>query len=310
MFGGASNFSASVDKTFIFIIGISLFFLVGITTTMIVFAIKYNRKRHPKAVQIKDNTWLEITWTVIPIILVLMMFYYGFYAFIPERHPPKDAIPIKVIGQMWKWSFDYGEGKISADTLVVPVNKAVRLNMTSLDVNHSLYISAFRIKEDLVPGMTTTMWFIAEREGQFDILCAEFCGLRHSYMRGIVKVVSEDEYKNWLANFNSSTASSEPKGLTILKQNACLGCHTIDGTKLVGPTFKDLFASECLVITDGKERKIKVDEDYIKSSILNPNQDIVKGFNGGMMMTYKGIVKDDDIKDIVEYFKQISDKKD
>lgn len=301
MFSGASNFANGVDKTFLIIIGISLFFLVAITIVMVVFAIKYSRKRNPKATQFKDNIPLEITWTVIPIILVLLMFYYGYVNFSPERTPPKGAIPVKVIAKMWDWTFDYGNGKIKKDTLVVPINKAVVLNMNSLDVTHSLYISAFRIKEDVVPGQTTRMWFIAERIGQFDILCAEFCGLRHSYMEGIVKVVSESDYHTWLANLKVAEPESN-KGLELLQNNACLGCHSQDGSKLVGPSFKDLYGKEDFVITNGKERKVIADSTYIKNSIINPNDDVVKGYTQGLMQSYKTVLKEQDIQEIIKYF--------
>jgi len=208
---------------------------------------------------------------------------------------------------MWDWTFDYGNGKIKKDTLVVPVNKPVVLNMNSLDVTHSLYISAFRIKEDVVPGQTTQMWFIAERIGQYDILCAEFCGLRHSYMEGIVKVVSENEYNIWLENLKAVEPASN-KGLEILQKNACLGCHSLDGSKLVGPSFKDLYGKEEIVITNGKERKIIADSTYIKNSILNPNDDVVKGFSQGLMQSYKTVLKEQDIQEIIKYFQAVAKK--
>jgi cytochrome c oxidase subunit II len=309
MFSGASNFAMGVDKTFLFIMGIAFIFLIGITTTMIVFAVKYNRKKHPKAVQFNDNIALEITWTLVPVILVLLMFYYGYINFTSEREAPKDAIPVKVIAKMWDWTFDYGNGKIKKDTLVVPLNKAVKLNMVSLDVNHSLYISAFRIKEDVVPGTTTTMWFIAQQTGNFDILCAEFCGLRHSYMEGIVKVVSEQEYKTWLAHLKITEVGKEPKGYAILKKNACVGCHSTDGSKLVGPSFKNLYMTERIVLTDGKERKVVADSMYIKNSIYNPDNDVVKTYSKGLMHSYQGVVKEAEVTAIVEYLKTLNDKK-
>jgi cytochrome c oxidase subunit 2 len=305
MFSGISNFANEVDKTFVFIIGISFFFLIGITITMIVFAVKYNRKRHPKPVQIKDNTAIEITWIIVPLVLVLFMFYYGYSAFLIERRIPKNAIPLKVISKMWNWTFDYGNGKFSKDTLVVPVNKAIRLDMVSMDVNHSFYIPAFRIKEDVVPGTTTHMWFIAEKIGTYEILCAEFCGLRHSYMEGRVKVVDSITYNNWLAGIKIIDPNAEPPGLKILKQNACIACHSIDGSKLVGPSFKGFYGKDEIVITDGKERHIVSDSTYIKESILNPDKDIVKGYSKGLMKSYKDLVKDSDIRAITEYFKTI-----
>jgi cytochrome c oxidase subunit 2 len=309
MFSGASNFAMGVDKTFLFIIGISLLFLVGITVTMIVFAIKYSKKKHPKAIQFKDNVALEITWTVVPFILVLLMFYYGYINFVPQRNAPKDAIPVKVIGKMWNWVFDYGNNKIIQDTLVVPIGKPVRLDMISVDVNHSLYISAFRIKEDLVPGQTTQMWFIAERLGQYDILCAEFCGLRHSYMEGIVKVVPENEYNSWLANLKATDPNKEPKGLTILKKNACLGCHSLDGSKLVGPSFKNLYGTERIVEINGAEKKVVADSVYIRNAILNPNNEVVKGYSKGLMQSYKTVLSDSALHEIIEYFKISNERK-
>lgn len=310
MFSGASNFAEGVDKTFLFIMGISFLFLVGLTITMIVFAIKYNRKKHPKAVQIKDNIPLEITWTVVPIILVLLMFYYGYINFLGQRKAPEGAMPVKVISKMWDWTFDYGNNKLYRDTLVVPLNKPVKLDMISLDVNHSFYIPAFRIKEDVVPGMVTEMWFIAEKTGVFEILCAEFCGLRHSYMIGYVKVVPEAEYTSWIASLKVTDVSKEPKGLAILKKNACMGCHSADGSPLVGPTFKGLYGSEKTVITDGLERKIKVDSAYIKTSIYEPNKDLVKGYNKGLMNSYKELLNDSDVHEVVEYLKTLDAKKD
>ena len=301
MFNGASNFVEGVDTAFALIIGISLFFLIGITTLMIVFTIKYSRKRHPKAVQIPNNTPLEVTWTVIPVILVMVMFYFGYVAFTPERNAPKDALVIKTTGRMWSWDFEYPNGKHSQE-LVVPFKKPVKLNMTSVDVIHSLYISAFRVKEDLVPGRQTMMWFIPEQIGTYDILCAEYCGLRHSYMESVVKVVSQEEYDAWLVKVDKNAGMA---GLEILKRNACVSCHSTDGTKIVGPTFKGLFGNNHLVITDGKEHNVTTDEAYITSSILDPNKDVVKGYTQGLMKSYKGVLKDDEIKSVIEYLQSI-----
>jgi cytochrome c oxidase subunit 2 len=308
MFSGASNFANDVDKTFLFIIGVGMFFLVGLTTTMIVFAVRYRKSKHPQAVQIKESMTLEVVWTIIPLIIVLTMFWYGYAAFMPTRKIPKDAMPVRVIGKMWNWTFDYGNGKIVTDTLVVPVGKAIRLNMESPDVTHSFYVPAFRIKEDLVPGQITHMWFIAEREGNFEIMCAEYCGLRHSYMEGRVKVVSEGNYNKWLASVKAQS-NEKPEGLIIAQNNGCLGCHSLDGSKLVGPSFKGLYESVKTVVANGQEKQVKADTVYIKNSILNPDADVVKGFNKGMMKSYKGIIKDSDIDKIVKYLKTKDDKK-
>lgn len=297
---GASNFVHGVDLTFIIILGISLFFLVGITAVMIYFVVRYSRKRNPKATNIEGNTKLEILWTVIPLILVLVMFWFGWVGYQPMRKVPEGAIPVKAIGQMWSWSFEYPNGKKSAE-LVVPLNKPVKLDLFSRDVLHSLYIPAFRIKEDVVPGKNNYMWFTALELGEYDLYCAEYCGERHSYMLSKVKVLPEAEYESWLVQ--SDIPADEHPGLTVLKQNGCIACHSLDGSKIVGPSFKGIYGHEVEVITDGKERKIIVDDEYILKSIYEPNADVVKGFNPGLMISYKEQVKEEDVKKIIEYIK-------
>jgi len=297
---GASNFVQGVDLTFIIILGISVFFLVSITAVMIYFVIRYSRKRNPKATNIEGNNTLEIVWTVIPLILVLIMFYFGWLGFRPMRHVPEGAIPVKAIGQMWSWLFEYENGKKSAE-LVVPLNKPVKLNLFSRDVIHSLYIPAFRIKEDVVPGKNNYLWFTAQEEGEYDIFCAEFCGDRHSYMLSKVRVLPEAEFNSWLAK--SDIPADEHPGLTLIKQNACITCHSQDGSKIVGPSFKGLFGRKEIVIAQGVEKEVTVDEDYIKQSIYEPNAQVVKGFNPGLMISYQKQLSEEDIQKIIDYIK-------
>jgi cytochrome c oxidase subunit 2 len=297
-----SNYVEGVDLAFKVIFGIGIFFLVGITTVMISFVIRYRKKNHPRAVQIKDNNVLEITWTVIPLLLVLLMFYFGYVGFIPQTRIPADAMPVKVIGKMWAWSFVY-KGDKESPILVVPINKPVRLDLSSPDVIHSLYIPAFRIKQDVVPGKDNSMWFIAGQEGEYEILCTAYCGLRHSYMESKVRVVKEEEFNRWLKSIPS--ASSEPAGLTIIKKNACTGCHSLDGSKLVSTSFKGLYGKTETVITDGAERKVKVDDEYIRTSINIPDKDVVKGYPKGVMKSYKNLIKEDELNKIIDYLKTI-----
>lgn len=299
---GASNFVQGVDLTFIIILGISVFFLVGITAVMIYFVIRYSRKRNPKATNIEGNNTLEILWTAIPLVLVLVMFYFGWLGFRPMRNVPEGAIQVKAIGQMWAWSFEYENGKKSAE-LVVPLDKPVKLNLTSLDVIHSLYIPAFRIKEDVVPGKHNFMWFTAQEEGEYNIFCAEMCGDRHSYMLSKVKVLPEADYNTWLAS--SDAPVNEPPGLTLMKQNACVTCHSQDGSRIVGPSFKGLFGKKEIVITNGVEREINIDEEYIKRSVYEPNADVVKGFSPGLMPSQKDKLTDEDVQKIVDYMKSL-----
>jgi cytochrome c oxidase subunit II len=302
----ASNLAPGVDKAFLIIIGISLFFLIGITAVMIYILIRYNRKRHPKAVQIHESTPLEITWTIIPLIVVMVMFYYGFIAFSPMTIAPKDSLVVGVVGKMWVWEFNYPGDKVS-DTLMLPINKPVNLEMTSLDVIHSLFIPGFRVKQDLVPGSVQKMWFIPERIGTYEILCAEYCGLRHSFMGAKAVVVTQEEFDKWLAA-RPKRAQGEPEGLALIKKNACTGCHSLDGTKLVGPSLKGLFGRKFNVLVDGKPQTIVADSSYIVESILNPDAKTVEGFNKGLMKSYKGVIPTEDINKIFQYLKTIDGK--
>jgi cytochrome c oxidase subunit II len=296
----ASNFVAGVDNALYLILGISIFFLVGITAVMVYFLFRYSRKRNPVATNIKNNNTLEIVWTIIPTILVLIMFWFGWTGYKPMLTAPKNALKIDAIAQMWKWSFKYANGKVS-DSLVVPINEPVKLNLISKDVIHALYIPSFRLKHDVVPGDKNMMWFTAEKLGTYDILCAEYCGQLHSYMLSSVKVIERNDYDKWLAT--SEDTKGEPPGLALMKRNACLSCHTQDGSRLVGPSFKDLIGRTETVLKDGNEIKVKVDRDYIMNSIKDPNAEIVKGFQPNLMPKLN--LSDEDINHIIDYIETI-----
>ena len=208
MFNGASNFSHNVDAVFLLTLVVSVFFLVLITGLMIYFVIKYNRKRNPKATNVHSNVALEITWTLIPTILVLIMFWYGWVGYVDMSEAPENTLNVDVTAQMWKWTFKYENGK-TFDSLYVPVNKAVKLNLTSLDVTHAFYIPKFRIKKDVYPNQKRMIWFEAKELGDFDIACAEYCGLNHSYMYNKVKVVSEADFDIWLYSNPGLTAITD-----------------------------------------------------------------------------------------------------
>lgn len=196
MLSDASNFIKAVDGVFLFILGISLFLLILITILMVYFVIKFNRRKNPRPQNIKGNLTLEIIWTVIPTILVIGMFYYGWYGYEQMTAAPKDAFEINVNGKMWAWEFIYPDGR-KLDTLIVPINKPIKLNLKSLDVNHSLYIPAFRIKKDVLPNKENSLWFIANEVGVYDIACAEYCGLRHSYMYTKLYAIYQNEFDEW-----------------------------------------------------------------------------------------------------------------
>jgi cytochrome c oxidase subunit 2 len=308
MFSGASNLVEGVDRTFVFIFSIAFIFITGITVFMIYTVIHFSRKKGKAAQQFSGSVKLEVIWTVIPLILVLMMFYYGWIGYAPMHKVPADAMPVTAIGRMWQWEFDYSNG-IKSKELVIPVNKPVRLNLKSADVNHSLFIPAFRVKEDAIPGYNNFLWFIPKILGTYEILCTEYCGLLHSSMLSKARVLEQSDYDTWYNSFKDSTIGIDPAGYLILRNTGCLACHTLDGTKLVGPSFKGLYGKEQLVTAGDKTVTITADEKYIQNSVYDPDSQIVSGFNKGIMKSYKDILKESDIKIITDYLKTLKEQK-
>ena len=192
-----------VDNVFIFIVAVSVFFLLLVTGAMVYFMFRYSEKRHPKAENITGNTTLEVLWTVIPLILTLMMFFYGWDAFKNMRTVPPDAMVVKVTGRMWYWGFEYANHKKSDTLLYVPVGKPVKMEIYSMDVNHSFYLPQFRVKEDAIPGRMNYLVFNPTQVGTFDIFCAEYCGMNHSYMLGHLIVMPQDKFDQWYNKVDS-----------------------------------------------------------------------------------------------------------
>mgnify|MGYP001591023311 FL=1 len=276
-----SNSGNIVESVFLFILIVSVILLVIITFSMIFFVIKYERKKNPRPENIESNTILEIIWVVVPTLLVLFMFYFGWTGFKFIRNVPKDAMVVKVTARMWSWLFEYENGKKS-NTLNVPVGRPVKLILSSQDVIHSLFLPRFRVKEDAVPKMKTYLWFQPTEIGSYDVLCAEYCGTGHSSMLSKVIIMTEDEFKEWyegkVVTVEKVESGKRHPGLQLIEDEGCTVCHTMDGSPLVGPTFKGMFGMKQRVLTDGKEMEITIDEAYIRKSIIEPNADVVKGF--------------------------------
>jgi cytochrome c oxidase subunit II len=308
MFSGASNLTEGVDKAFVFIFIIAFIFIIGISAFMIYTIIHFSRKKGNPAMQFSGSTKLEILWTVIPLAIVLLMFYYGWVAYAPMRKAPADAMKVTAIGRKWAWEFDYGNGMKSKE-LVIPVNKAVRLDLRSEDVNHSLFIPAFRVKEDVIRGYDNFLWFIPNYIGSYEILCTEYCGLLHSSMLSKAIVLEQPAFDKWYSELKNKTIVKEPEGFTLLRNTGCLACHSIDGTKLVGPTFKGLFGSERIVVSTNRETKKPADEKYIIKSVYEPDAEVVSGFNSGLMKSYKGILSETELNTIINYLKTLNETK-
>jgi cytochrome c oxidase subunit 2 len=288
-----------VDQVFFVIFGIAGLLLLGITGTMIYFIIRYHRGRHPHAEPSRRyNLWLEVAWTLVPTLIVLGMFWYSWNGYLALVNVPSDALKIDVTARQWNWTFTYENGKTS-DRLVVPAGRAVRLDITSLDVLHSLYIPAFRIKKDAVPGLTTYVWFRAPQPDTFDLFCAEFCGVAHSSMITTVEAVPEDRFTRWLVEKETRPAEGEP-GEELLARFGCNACHSLDGSKGIGPTFQGLSGRKIAVQTDGRKQELTADRDYIRRSILEPGADLVEGYPP-VMPSFQGRISDAELDALVEF---------
>ncbi len=294
MNGQAVNVVQSVDRTFYFIFGTSAVILFLIALATIYFVIRYNHKRHPVPADFDHNTLAEIIWTAVPTLLVLAMFYYGWQSFRALRGIPEDAMEVKVVGRMWSWSFEYADGR-TGPILVVPLGKPVKLAITSKDVIHGFYVPAFRVKIDAVPGMTTYAWLQADRPGDYEIYCTVYCGLEHAKMLSRVHAVSPEEFESWLAQGQGRD------GKALLEKHDCLGCHALDGSKLVGPSLKDLPGRQAtLVETDGRERQVAIDEAYLKAAIVGDKGGRVKGFEPSMP-SYRGQIPPEELQAMVDF---------
>jgi len=307
---GASNTAEAVNSAFLFIFITCVALLALITCLMIAFVIKYHHSRHTQVVNVKGNAALEVIWTVIPTILVLIMFYYGVAGFRVMRVGPANAFQVHVTGRMWSWLFTYKNG-IQSDTLKIPVDTTIKTVISSQDVLHSFFIPAFRIKQDAVPGRENHLYFKAYRVGSYDVMCAEFCGLRHAYMLSKVEVMPKQAFFDWYAKNKpkelpkvkpgaSRTAQLAARGAQLVQLKGCTTCHSADGSKKVGPSFKGLYGSMVTVATRGKTRTVTADDAYLRRSILEPGADVVKG-HLNIMPSQKGLLTDEEAESLIAH---------
>lgn len=369
----ASNTASHVDQVMMVILGISVVLFVGIMATMVFFVIKYSRKRQKTVANISHHTGLELVWTIIPVLIVLVMFWYGFVGYKVMRTGPDDALEVTITGRMWSWLYTYENGIQATDLLRIPAGEPVKLVITSADVIHSFYVPAFRVKWDAVPGRKTHYFITAEKTGTFDILCAEYCGLQHAYMLSKVQVMPKEEFEKWYAQNAPQEQKGEPaqaataaaaspgapaeaqapaatarqasatagantapqaqqasaapagkaasppaapgsaasgndaalvaEGEKLMARYACSSCHSSDGSRIVGPTFKGLYGSSVTVVADGKERTIRADEAYLERSIREPNAEIVKGYQP--LMPGQPNLTAEEVKAMIAYIKSL-----
>ncbi|GAB4315818.1 MAG: cytochrome c oxidase subunit II [Candidatus Zixiibacteriota bacterium] len=302
---GRSTTAADVDALFNFILIVATFFFVLIMGLVAYFAIRYRRRGEALKLTpgITHNNLLELTWIIIPVILVGIIFVWGFKGFIRSSIIPKDAMEIKVTGQKWFWSFTYPEGHNTINELVVPSGTPIKLLMSSQDVIHSFFVPDFRVKRDVLPNRYSLLWFEAPDVGNHHLFCAEYCGTDHSKMIGTVRVVSQREYNEWVEQqaFSGEGMTPEEYGAKLYVSKTCNTCHSIDGSAGNGPSFLGIFGHEANLKSG---ERIVVDENYIRESILNPQSKIVAGYEP-IMPTFQGMIKDQEIDALIAYIKSL-----
>jgi len=299
-----SEGAAEVDRIFGFVFWVSAFFFLLIVALMVLFVIRYRRRpgREDAEPSPRHNTPLEITWTTIPILIVIAIFIWGFKVYLDINTPPANAYEVLVTGQKWKWLFTYPNGHVD-ENLHVPVATPIRLVMTSEDVIHGFYIPAFRLKRDVVPGRYVKLWFQATKPGEYQIYCTQYCGTGHSDMWAKAVVHEPGGFERWLEDASNFLAKMSPAeaGERLYGTRGCAQCHSVDGKGGTGPTFKAMFGHQ--VPLDGGKATV-ADENYIRESILEPQAKIVAGFQP-VMPTFQGRLKDQEITAIIEYLKTL-----
>lgn len=303
----ASSFAADMDALWYFIYWVSVFFFVGIVAFMVLFVVRYRRtatRTQPER-SASHNTALELTWSILPAVLLVAFFYWGWTSFLVIATPPRDAMEVQVGAYKWGWNFTYPSGHTDSE-LHVPTDREVKLIMSSADVLHSFWVPEFRTKFDVVPGRYTYLWFKPTRTGEFQLKCTEYCGTGHSAMRAKVVVHEAGGYEKWLEQAEGALLTMEPKALGELsfKKLGCSQCHSLDGTKLVGPSFKETASlwGKARGLSDGSE--VTVDENYLRESILEPAKKIVAGYQP-QMPVIPGI-REKQIAGLIEYIKSLS----
>jgi cytochrome c oxidase subunit 2 len=332
----ATDIAVKWDFLYEFLLWLSVFSFVLVVGAMIYFAVRYRNRPGHKPQYITGSHLLEAIWVGVPTVLLLIIFGWGYSVYREMKHAPSDAYEIKVIAKQWAWTFLYDNGTATTGVVYVPVNKPVKLLMTSQDVLHGFFIPNFRVKQDAVPGMYTSVWFEATVPGKHQVFCTEYCGTSHSGMLAQLVALEDADWNAFLrgkkilidkipkagttevADNTDTQATDTPgeapaglratasltlpeRGQAVYNKMACAQCHSVDGSIKAGPSFKGLFGSQ-VALSDGKS--VIADENYIRESIEDPNAKIVKGF-APQMPTFKGLIKEEDLSALISYIKSV-----
>ncbi|MCM2277752.1 MAG: cytochrome c oxidase subunit II [Oligoflexia bacterium] len=316
--------AGSWDSLYNFLVWLSVFFFLLVVGGMVIFAMKYRADRQgAKAKYITGSHLLEAVWIAVPTVLLLIIFAWGYNVYRTMTHAPADAYEVRVIGKQWLWTFLYENGRTTVNDLYVPMNRPVKLIMTSEDVLHSFFVPNFRVKQDVVPGMYTSVWFEPTMPGKHRIFCAEYCGTSHSGMIGQVIALEAAQWKAWSAGkeigpvpqagleltaaekAHSGAAGAvltlAERGAKVFAAKGCAACHSIDGSARPGPTLKGVFGHE---VEFGDGGRALVDENYLRESIERPQARVVKGFQP-IMPTFQGLVSETELSALLAYIKSL-----
>ena len=308
MYWGASTFAPRVDNLFFWLVGLCSLILLLIAGIVLYFLVKYRAgnpdvdRSHPP----ETNAKLEIPIVAIFTIIMLGLFVWSAREFFSLHTPPKDSMEIYVLGKQWMWKFQHADGRTEVNELHIPMDKDIKLILTSQDVIHSLYIPAFRIKQDALPDRYTTIWFRANKTGTFDLDCTQYCGTQHAKMLAQVIVQTPEDFRRWRSGgFEKSSVTAESpllqKGGELYRSRGCYSCHNANESPPIAPRLDGLFGLE-VALDNGQ--KVRADENYLRESIMNPNAKITQGF-AAQMPTFSGILSEADITALVEYLKSM-----
>jgi cytochrome c oxidase subunit 2 len=296
----ASTIAGRVDALYFFLLAVAFFFATLIAGLIVYYAVKY-RRRSPDSVgvAVRGGLALEITWTVVPFLLTLVLFVWGASVYFAMAHPPAETLNVYVVGKQWMWKFQHLDGQREINELHVPVGRAVKLIATSEDVLHDVFIPEFRIKADVIPGRYVSIWFEATKPGHYHLRCAEYCGTRHSGMIGEIVVMESNDYQAWLSG-GAPEGSLASAGEKLFADLACNTCHRPDAQGR-GPVLQGLFGK---TVTLQSGETAVVDEAYVRESILLPSAKIAAGYQP-IMPTFQGLVSEEQLLELIEYVKSL-----
>src|SRR5579871_4247875 len=298
----ASSLALRYDVLFYTLIGLCAVVALGIFISLTWFSVKYRRGSSADRSNAQNQSLgVEIAWTAIPLVTFLGIFVWAAFLFERMQTPPADALPIYVVAKQWMWRVQHPDGRREIDALHVPLGRAVKLVMTSQDVIHSFFVPAFRLKQDVLPGRYTTMWFTATTAGDYPLFCAEYCGADHSGMEGRVTVLPPAQYETWLRS-GDHTEGMAAAGFARFRELGCSGCHG-ENSKVHAPSLERVYG-HTVQLQDG--RSIVADEPYIRDSILLPRKDVVAGFEP-IMPSFAGQVSEDDLLELIAYIQSIGE---